>query len=137
LLPGAFLFVAMLGCYPEIVQQPVPVTFLLGRFGAGWFEGLFEIVLFGILVKCGTALLHSINERIASTCRARGIVMKPTHRSIVSTVVLLFSCFAATSIGLVDLVAKGYGGLTYAFIALFILPVVTVGIWKIVRSSAG
>jgi uncharacterized membrane protein YkvI len=135
MLPGVFLFVAMLGCYPEIGSQPVPVTFLLSRFGAGWFERLFEIVLFGILVKCGTALLHSINERIASTCRARGIEMKPAHRSVVSISVLLFSCFAATSIGLVDLVAKGYGGLTYAFIALFILPVITVGMWKIIRTS--
>lgn len=137
MLPGVFLFVAMLGCYPEIGSQPVPVTFLLSRFGAGWFERLFEVVLFGILVKCGTALLHSINERIASACRARDMVMKPTHRSVVSIAVLLFSCFAATSIGLVDLVAKGYGGLTYAFMVLFILPVITVGTWKIIRSSAG
>lgn len=134
MLPGVFLFVAMLACYPEIGSQPVPVTYLIGRFGATWFERLFEIVLFGILVKCGTALLHSVNERIASACHARGIAMKPAHRSLVSTVVLLFSCFAATSIGLVDLVAKGYGGLTYAFIALFILPVITVGMWKVCRS---
>ena len=35
------------------------------------------------------------------------------------------------AIGLVNLIAKGYGWLTYAFIAILIVPVLTVGVWRI------
>jgi uncharacterized membrane protein YkvI len=39
--------------------------------------------------------------------------------------------YAAGAIGLVDLIAKGYGWLTYAFIVLLIIPVLTIGVWRI------
>jgi uncharacterized membrane protein YkvI len=135
MLPGVFLFLAMLGCYPEVGEQPVPVTFLLAQLGAPWFEKLFEIVLFAILVKCGTALLHSINERVANACGSRGMCLRRVHRSLISFAVLLFSFYAATAIGLVDLVAKGYGGLTFAFIVLLVIPVLTMGVWRILQPS--
>ena len=44
------------------------------------------------------------------------------------------SVYAASAIGLVDLIAKGYGYLTYAFIAILIVPVLTVGLWRLLRS---
>ena len=40
---------------------------------------------------------------------------------------MLLSVFAASAVGLVGLIAKGYGLLTYAFIALLVLPVLTIG----------
>jgi uncharacterized membrane protein YkvI len=46
---------------------------------------------------------------------------------------MVISVYAASSIGLVDLISKGYGYLTYAFIALLIVPVLTVGIWRLMR----
>ena len=55
ILPGVFLFISMLGCDPRIAREPMPIAFLLAQFEAPWFEGLFQIVLFGILVKCGAA----------------------------------------------------------------------------------
>ena len=46
------------------------------------------------------------------------------------------SVYAASAIGLIDLIAKGYGALTWAFIALLIVPVLTVGIWRIRQLTA-
>jgi uncharacterized membrane protein YkvI len=46
---------------------------------------------------------------------------------------MLISVYAASAIGLVDLIAKGYGYLTYAFIVLLIVPVLTVGLWRLIR----
>jgi uncharacterized membrane protein YkvI len=47
---------------------------------------------------------------------------------------MVISVYAASAIGLVDLIAKGYGYLTYAFILLLIVPVLTVGLWRLLRS---
>jgi uncharacterized membrane protein YkvI len=43
----------------------------------------------------------------------------------------------ADKIGLIDLIAKGYGTLTWVFIAVFIVPLCTVGVWKIRQGKAG
>ena len=43
---------------------------------------------------------------------------------------MLLSVFAASAVGLVGLIAKGYGLLTYAFIVLLVVPVLTIGVWR-------
>jgi uncharacterized membrane protein YkvI len=131
MLPGVALFVAMMGFYPEISAQHVPSNFLLGQFGAPWFQGLFQIVLFGVLVKTGTALLHAINERVAKLYDERGQAMPRVLRPALSLGVLVISVFAASAIGLVGLIAQGYGVLTWVFIALLVVPVLTIGVRKV------
>jgi len=45
--------------------------------------------------------------------------------------------YAAAAVGLIDLIANGYGLLTYAFIVLLIVPVLTVGVLRIRRLQPG
>jgi uncharacterized membrane protein YkvI len=52
-------------------------------------------------------------------------------RPAVAIAIMATSVYAASAIGLVGLIAKGYGLLTYAFIALVILPVLTVGLARL------
>lgn len=131
ILPGVLLYVAMMGCYPEIGDAEVPLNYLLGQLQAPWFQHLFQIILFGIMIKTGTALLHSINERVAGHLAARGRPLPQGVRPMISLAILVVSVFAATAIGLVDLIARGYGGLSWCFIALLVVPLLTVGLWKI------
>ena len=44
--------------------------------------------------------------------------------------------FLASRFGLVALIATGYRALAYVLLATFILPLVTVGVWKLWRSRA-
>jgi uncharacterized membrane protein YkvI len=57
-------------------------------------------------------------------------------RPALAGIVMVVSVYAASAIGLVALIAKGYGILTYAFILLLIVPVLTIGVWKLFRSPA-
>jgi uncharacterized membrane protein YkvI len=43
----------------------------------------------------------------------------------------LGSIFLAARFGLVTLIARGYRGLAYMFLAVFVLPVMTVGLWQL------
>ena len=47
--------------------------------------------------------------------------------------IMVLSVYAASAVGLVGLIATGYGLLTYAFIALLVVPVLTVGVWTLRR----
>jgi len=82
-------------------------------------------------------MLHAINERIAKGYEERRGVMPQWLRPAVAIGVMLVSVYAATAIGLIDLIGKGYGLLTYAFIALLIVPVLTIGVWKLWKFEPG
>jgi len=133
MLPGVLLFIALMAFYPEIDNQSVPSSYLLAQLGAPWFETAFQLVVFGALVSTGVPLLHAINERVAQALASRGRPMPPAARPALALAVMSVSIFAATAVGLVGLIARGYGALTWAFIALLVVPVLTVGIWKINR----
>lgn len=136
MLPGVLFYVALMAFSGEVETQAVPSAFLLGQLGAGWFEVLFQLVVFGALISTGAPLLHAINERVARACQARGRVMPRALRAGLSLGTLLLSVFAASAVGLVGLIAQGYGVLTWAFILLLVIPVLTVGLWKIHKLGA-
>jgi uncharacterized membrane protein YkvI len=135
MLPGALLFTALMAFYPDIGAASVPSSVLLARLGAPWFEGAFQLVVFAALVSTGVPLLHAINERVAQALASRGRPMPPMARPALALAVMSVSIFAATAVGLVGLIARGYGALTWAFIALLVIPVLTIGVWKINRIS--
>jgi uncharacterized membrane protein YkvI len=135
MLPGVVFYVAMMGYYDEIADVALPSAFLLGKLGAPWFEWAFQIAVLLTLVDTGVALLHAINERVAKTYEERRQSMPRVLRPTIAVTVMIVSVYAASAIGLVDLIAKGYGLLTYAFIAILIVPVLTIGVWRITRSE--
>lgn len=134
-IPALMFYMAMMSQYPQIGDQPVPALFLMSQLNIGWLETIFQIVVFGTFVETGAGLLHSINERIDTQVHEKGHALPQYARPLVAVVLLLISIYGATAIGIVDLIAKGYGLLTYVFIAVLIVPLLTVGIWKIYRLS--
>jgi len=136
MLPAVLFFIAMMGWFPEIGAQSLPSAFLLAQLQAPWFEVLFQLVIFGTLIDTGAPLLHAINERVARTYQARGATMPRALRPVLSVGTMLLSVYVASAVGLVGLIARGYGALTWAFIVLLVIPVLTLGIWKIHQLGA-
>jgi len=133
MLPGVVFYIAMIGYYDQIADVALPSAFLLDKLGAPWFEWAFQIAVLLTLVDTGVALLHAINERVARVYEERNHPMPRALRPAIAITVMVISVYAAGAIGLVDLIAKGYGWLTYAFIVLLIIPVLTIGVWRITR----
>ncbi len=131
--PAVFLFVAMMAQYPEIGQATIPSSDLLKGLGMPWFSVLFQAVLLGTLVQTGVGLIHSVNERIAATFHERGKEMPEIARPAIAIALLLMALVLASAFGLVSLIANGYGLLTFGFIAVFVVPVLTIGIFKIMK----
>jgi uncharacterized membrane protein YkvI len=61
--------------------------------------------------------------------------MKPVWRLALSTVVVLTAMFVATRVGLVALIAQGYGFSAYLFLAIFVVPLLLVGGWMLLRQQ--
>jgi uncharacterized membrane protein YkvI len=91
-------------------------------------------MIFSALLESGASSVHAINERIAKALRARrGIELGHRARLAVSLLVLLFCMFLADRFGLVALIANGYRALAYILLAVFVLPLLTIGVWSLWR----
>jgi uncharacterized membrane protein YkvI len=132
--PALLFFLGMAASYPEIVAAPVPSDFMIQALELGWMEIAFYLVVFGTFVETGTALIHAINERISSAWSERGRTLPRWLRPAVAAIALIIAIVLAGQFGLIDLVARGYGTLTWLFIAVFVVPVMTYGVWRIWKS---
>ena len=133
MLPGVAFFIAMVGYAGQIADQALPSAFLLGKLQAPWFEWAFQLAVMLTLIDTGVALLHAINERVAGAFAERRRPMPHALRPAIAIGVMLVAVYAATAVGLVDLIAKGYGTLTWYFLAIYVLPLLTWGVWLLWR----
>ncbi len=85
------------------------------------------------LLESGTGAVHAVNQRIASVLRLRGHPVSTSGRLLLSAGILILSVFVATRFGLVALIAQGYRMLAYLFIAVYVIPLLTYGIWMRIR----
>ncbi len=128
MIPAMFAFVGMLAVYPEVLNESIPVDYLLTAIGWPWLRILFQIVLFGTLIETGVGVIHGFNERIAGVYHEQGREMPSGLRIGIAAILLIMAIFLADAIGIVDLVKKGYGTITWAYWVVFLLPVIWFGI---------
>lgn len=133
ILPGILFYFVLVGFYPEIINEAVPINYILAAMGIPFFQLLFQIVIFGTFIETGTALLHALNERISITYEEKSRLMPVYLRPTVAVVTMLIAVFVSDRIGLIDLIAKGYVLLTYLFLAVFVIPLFTIGLYKIIK----
>ena len=127
ILPGFLFFLALCGQYPAVLERAVPVDLILELLGSRAFRLAYQIVLFGTLIETGAGMIHAINDRIAGAFEERLRPLPPRARPLVA-LALLGTAAALSRFGLIDLIARGYGSLTWAYLALFVVPVLTWGV---------
>jgi uncharacterized membrane protein YkvI len=131
MIPGLFFFLSMIAWYPEVGRSPLPSDFLLLRIGIPIVRLLFQAMIFFALLESGVGVVHAIMERARHALKARtGREPGRWVRGAVAFVALATAVVAAQGIGLVDLIAKGYRFISWALIAIFIVPVIVVSVWR-------
>ena len=136
MLPGLLFFIPMVAFYPEVQSATLPSDYLLQQIGIPAFHLLFQAMIFSALLESGTSSVHAINERIDHAWKThRGRPLTHRARLTIALVVLVGCMFLASRFGLVALIATGYRTLAYVLLATFILPLITVGVWKIARNE--
>ena len=133
MIPAFLMFLAMLSQYPKILDASVPVNIILNALGWNSLKFIFQIVLFGTFIETGVGLIHGFNERIVA------VYPQLTNKSrlVIGIILLITSIFAANFIGLVGLISKGYGTLTWGYLIVFVIPALTIGLWRILYDTGG
>lgn len=131
LLPGLALLLTLGAFGSDVSQAELPVAVVLTRLGIPSFALLVKLIILGALVKTGVGLLHGLNERIAQASAARGRPFPGWMRPVLALGAMLIALYGAETVGLIDLIGRGYRYSAAYFFAIFLLPLLTIGAWRI------
>ncbi len=132
MLPALMFFSCMMAYYPEIAGATLPSDYLLRRLDLPVFRYLFQLMIFAALLESGTGFVHAINERIGLAWRhRRNAELGRAPRLAIALVTLIFCMLLAERFGLVTLIARGYRLFAYVVLLVFVLPLFTIGIYRL------
>ncbi len=134
IIPAFLFYTALLSHATEVLNQSIPANFILEKLNSSIFQIVFQIVLLGTFIETGVGFIHGFNERIASVYLEKGKKMPQGLRLAIALILFIIAIYFANAVGLVGLIAEGYGTITWGFWVIFVAPVLTYGIWKIVKS---
>ena len=136
MLPALLFFICMMAFMPAIASETLPSDYMLIRLEQPVFHLFFQLMIFAALLESGTGAVHAINERIASAWRKRrDTAPGPRARAAIAASLLIGCMLMAERVGLVALIANGYRALSYILFAVYILPLLTVGLWRLRRRA--
>jgi uncharacterized membrane protein YkvI len=134
MLPALLFFVAAVAFYPAVMDATLPSDFLLQRLELPWFHYLFQLMVFSALLESGASAVHAFNERVDKAWqRRRGEPLGPRRRFVLALVLLVLCMFLASAIGLVDLIGSGYRLLAFILLTIYVVPLATIGLVRILR----
>jgi uncharacterized membrane protein YkvI len=134
IIPAFLFYTALLSHHTEMLNQSIPANFILEKLNSSIFQIVFQIVLLGTFIETGVGFIHGFNERVASVYLEKGKEMPQGLRLVIALILLIIAIYFANAVGLVGLIAEGYGTITWGFWVIFLVPVLTFGIWKIIKA---
>mgnify|MGYP006281296669 CR=1 FL=1 len=157
-LPFALTYLCILAFYPmpRVLDAPVPWLPMLSAAGGGALVAVYGAVMGWTLLETSVGLIHALLDRAdAALERAAGGEtgedvpvwlpgdgggsgnddgLSPLQRGLIGAGVLAAAALLSR-VGIIALVAQGYTFMAYGFIALFALPLLTVGVYRVFVSE--
>jgi len=133
-IPAALLFLCMLGFYPQIMQSTLPIGVIFASLNSAPMVYIFNLALLGTLVETACGMIFSVITRFEQNYIKKAQKPPAALAPALSIVLLLAGAFLS-SLGLKDLIKTGYGAMTWVFLAVFALPVMTVGVRALLRRN--
>lgn len=136
-LPSLALHVTFMSSYPAILDEEVPSYVMAETFGSPLFLSVFVIILFVLIVQTSVGITQGLIERVEAWSASRlGRVLTHIEHGGVAAAISI-ATVGLSVMGLVNLVATGYGLLSIAFLLTFTLPLLTIGVWRVRKAAVG
>ena len=134
-VPFVLTYLALMGFYPstDVFDAPVPWLVMLRTVGGPVLITAFALIILWTLIETSTGMIHAVVDRIDAGLQEAGLPRLSPARVGLFSVVVLLAAAALSHFGIIALVARGYGAMAYAFLLLFALPLLTRGLWRVLR----
>ena len=120
-----------------MLDAEIPWLVMLEGAGGGWVIAIYGVVVGWTLVETSVGSLHALVDRIDKNLDdlPAGLARRLESLSAVQRATIagafLVIAMALSRVGIIDLVATGYGLLAWGFIGLLAIPLLTVGVYRI------
>ena len=137
-IPWFLSYFAMMCFYGDLSivgpEVETPWTAMITAVNGGpVLLALFGLVMGWTLIETATGCIHMIIDRFDKAIKERkGTELSKKARGIAAVVVLV-SALLLSRIGIVDLIGAGYSALSYGFIIFYLLPVLCIGGYQIIK----
>lgn len=128
------IWLCFMAYYPEVVNMTVPWYDILKGMGVYWALALYVFWIFYTLIETALGMVYAIVRRVDAQLRLRGRTLGRKGETTLSVAILAISIVTAQA-GLVALVAVGYGTMAWVFFGVYFLPMITVGLLRLLKPS--
>lgn len=134
-VPWFLTYFAVMCFYPneEVLGASVPWLSMMQGVAGPIVIGIFGIVMGWTLIETSTGIIHACIERVNNGLEELHKNQMTRSQQSILTFVILIGAMILSKIGIIDLIATVYNGLAYAFLIIYVVPLLTVGIYKIVK----
>ena len=106
----------------SVSDSPIPVI-------------VFGIVAGWTLIETATGMIHALLERLDKSMEeASKPPLSRKSRGIITAAILIMALLFA-QFGIINLISMGYSAIAYGFMIFYLLPLITVGLYKVVKNG--
>ncbi len=124
------IWICFMAYYPKVIDMTVPWYEILKELGAGWILAIYIFWIFYTLIETALGMIYGIVRRVDAHLRIYGRGLTRSTEAILAGVSILIAIVTA-QVGLVALVAKGYGTMAYGFLLFYFLPLLIIGLIRL------
>jgi uncharacterized membrane protein YkvI len=135
--PALAMHMTFLSNTPEVLSEALPMFRIVGELAVPGLMAIYVVILLGTIVQTAIGALQGLGDRLDGwLADTKGTSLSPRGRAIMGASALVISSLLSM-VGVIKLVANGYGTLAWGFLAVYILPLLTIGLWKIRNNRPG
>lgn len=134
-IPWFLTYFAVLCFYPnpDVLGASVPWLAMMQGTAGPVVIAIFGIVMGWTLIETSTGIIHAALERVNNGLKEAHKPPMTGKQQAVLTVIVLVGSMVLSKVGIIDLIATVYNMLSYVFLAIYVLPLFTVGVYKICK----
>jgi uncharacterized membrane protein YkvI len=116
------MHVAFLAHYPDVLDMPLPIYYVIEALQLQPLVLAYTVILVVTIVQTSIGVLQGFGDRVATWKEqtGRGALTGWGRAGISGTAIIVSS--ALSTIGIVDLIARGYGTIAWAFLGIYVIP---------------
>ena len=134
-IPWFLTYFAVMCFYPnpDVLGASVPWLAMMQGTAGPVVIAIFGIVMGWTLIETSTGIIHAALERVNNGLKEAHKPPMTGKQQAILTIIILVGSMVLSKVGIIDLIATVYNALSYAFLAIYVLPLITVGVYKIFK----
>jgi uncharacterized membrane protein YkvI len=113
--------------YPEILNEVLPLWFVCSKTGSLAVRISYDLMLLGAILTTGIAVTFPLVKRFKLLLVKKYGAEKENFYGFITTLILMIIGLGISSFGLIPLVAGGLTMIAWAFMVVFLLPLLIFG----------